>query len=294
MTPRNEVSAERLDEIGELAELVADEHFPSGRIDPVVIAESQGITYNYGNYWDCFDGLLEQKCGRFHIYCNLDRVGTPSAGRARFTLAHELGHYFIDEHRNALAAGLAPSHPSFAEYESSLLVEREADHFASNLLMPESRFRKASRSKAAGFASILHLADQFGTSITSTALRYVKLDLVPCALFKWHRDEVQWKWLSTEAFRARLKAPVSNLSQLPKDSATAQILRQSASSKERWVEVGSTVSSWFRNVSGGSFRNDILIEQAFSLGQFGALTLLFPEGGRFSTPLATPRGFDSP
>jgi Zn-dependent peptidase ImmA (M78 family) len=283
MTPRSELSAERLDEIGELAELVSEEHCPSNRVEPIAIAKNQGITYNYGNYSDCFDGLLEQRRGRFHIYCNLDRVGTPSAGRARFTLAHELGHYFIDEHRNALAAGLAPSHPSFAEYESTLLVEREADHFASNLLMPEGRFRKASRGKAAGFSSILHLAELFGTSITSTALRYVKLDLVPCALIKWSGNEVQWRWLSTEAFRARLNAPVSNLQQLPKDSATARILREGGSSNERWLEMGSTVSSWFRSVSGGSFKNDILIEQAFSLGRFGALTLLIPEAGQFST-----------
>ena len=282
MTAYKDISAERLGEIAELAELISTNYFPSGRVDPGEIVHEQDVTFNYGNYRDCFDGLLEQRKGRFHIYCNLDRVGQPNSGRARFTLAHELGHYFIDEHRNALAAGLAPSHPSFAEYESTLLVEREADHFASNLLLPEPRFRRASRGKAPGFSSILHLAEAFGTSITSTALRYVKLDLVPCALFKWHGTSVQWKWLSTEAFRARFKGAISGMHQLPKDSVTACLLRQRGPTNERWLESGSTVSSWFSGVAHSSEKNDILVEQAISLGRFGVLTLLFPERGHFT------------
>ena len=57
-------------------------------------------------------GMLEHRGGRpacwsggWHIYCNLDCVGQKDSPRARFTLAHELGHYYIDEHRNALVAG---------------------------------------------------------------------------------------------------------------------------------------------------------------------------------------------
>lgn len=276
-----DLSEDRLAEIGELAEIVSTNYFPTGRVEPAKILEAEGLTFCYGNYLDCFDGLLEQKAGRFHVFCNLDRVGHASSGRAQFTVAHELGHYFIDEHRNALSAGLVPSHPSFAEYESTLLVEREADHFASNLLMPERRFRKAAQGKAPGFASILHLAELFGTSLTSTALRYVKLDLMPCAIFKWEATRVQWKWLSTDAFRARLPSAITLATQLPRDSATAQVLRQDTPASGKWLEAGSTVSAWFRGVSVGSMRNDILIEQAISLGRFGVLTFLYPESGQF-------------
>src|SRR5439155_25692637 len=133
----NTLSNERCSEIAELAEIVSLEHCPKGRIDPESIARAVGLTISYGTYRDCFDGLLEHLSGRFHIYCNLDRIESPNSGRAHFTIAHELGHYFIDEHRNALAAGVVPSHPSFCEHESEFLVEKEADHFASNLLLPE-------------------------------------------------------------------------------------------------------------------------------------------------------------
>jgi len=130
------ISKDRKEEIAELAETVADEHCPTGRVDPVLIAKAKGITLSFGRYEDAFDGLLEHCCGRFHIYCNLDRVERAGSPRARFTLSHELGHFYIDEHRNALKAGRAPSHPSFCDYESKNPVEQEADHFASCLLMP--------------------------------------------------------------------------------------------------------------------------------------------------------------
>lgn len=278
----NTLPKERLSEISELAELVADEHCPRGRIDPESIARVVGLTLSYGQYQDYFDGLLEHLSGRFHIYCNLDRVEYPASGRAHFTIAHELGHYFIDEHRNALAAGVVPSHPSFCEHESEFLVEKEADHFASNLLMPERRFRDACKGKHVGLGSILALANLFATSVTSTALRYTQLDIVPCAVVKWAGNKLQWKWMSTDTFRARFGSTVQVATELPSDSPTARALRGETPSSQGYFEAGTTVSAWFRHIVDSSYRNDILIEQAISLGRFGVLTFLYPEGGRYS------------
>lgn len=278
----NSITKERLSELAELAEIVADDYCPNGRVEPDEIARAVGLTFNYGRYQDYFDGLLEHKSGRFHIYCNLDRVEKQDSGRAHFTMAHELGHYFIDEHRNALAAGVAPSHPSFSEYESELLVEAEADHFASNLLMPEQRFRSTCRAKRVGLASILELSKLFGTSVTSTALRYVKLDIVPCAVFKWTNATLQWHWMSTDTFRAKFGSVVRSGRELPPDSPTAKALRGEKPLDGSWIEAGTTVSAWFHRVSDSSHRNDILIEQAISLGRFGVLSFIFPETGRYS------------
>ena len=58
------------------------------------------------------------------------------------TFVHELGHFLIDEHRNALMLGLSPSHPSFTNFSSDNEVELEADFFASSLLIPKSRLLK--------------------------------------------------------------------------------------------------------------------------------------------------------
>src|ERR1700722_14580430 len=171
--------------ITDLAEAVADEFCPSGHVEPPLIIKGNEITAVFNDYGDSFDGMLEHLNGRFCIYCNLGRVEQAESPRARFTLAHELGHFYIDDHRNALASGRAPKHGSRCEYESDELVEKEADLFASHLLLPTKRFRKKASEGRVGLSAILQIADHFKTSVTSTAIRYVKADFVPCALVKW-------------------------------------------------------------------------------------------------------------
>lgn len=136
---------ERFTEIAELAEAVADAYHPAIRVEPEVIAKELGITFSYGHYTDAFDGMLEYQRGRFHIYCNLDRVQRPHSLRARFTLGHELGHYFIDEHRNALKRGHAAPDLFSRQYKCPNVVEREADYFSTNLLLPRTRSLKVAR-----------------------------------------------------------------------------------------------------------------------------------------------------
>ena len=94
------LTQERESEIDDFAEWLVDDRFAAGKqIEPIEIARSEGLDVISGHYEDKFDGLLEHDNGRFFIYCNLDRVESLNSTRARFTLAHELGHYYIDDHR---------------------------------------------------------------------------------------------------------------------------------------------------------------------------------------------------
>src|SRR5690554_2923887 len=104
------------------------DYFPEGVVDPATIADCSDVSYNYGNYRDYFDGVLEYEDGRFHIYLNTHGAFEPSIPRMRFTFAHELGHYFIDEHRNALKKGKS-LHTSFYKLQRKNIVELEADFF---------------------------------------------------------------------------------------------------------------------------------------------------------------------
>jgi Zn-dependent peptidase ImmA (M78 family) len=275
------ISPIREQEIAELAEAIADEYFPVSRVQPSEIITAKGITMSFGLYGDYFDGLLEHRNGRFHVFANLDRVESIDSPRARFTLAHELGHYFIDEHRNALAMGLAPSHPSICEYESELPVEREADHFASSLLMPSKRFRKLADKARPGLEGILTIAEEFGTSVTSTAIKYAKSDIVPSAVVKWNKDGYAWKWLSTETFRSRYRKTIESVDRLLQDSPTAKALAGESPVSTRFFSAGTTASAWFPFVNDHSDRNAILIEQAIPLGRFGVLTFIYPEARSF-------------
>lgn len=93
-------------------------------------------------------------------------------GFIRFTIAHELGHYFLQGHPDKLfpnGDGLHQSHSGFISHDP---LERQADCFASALLMPQSLFTKAVDRAGTGFAAIEKLANQCKTSITATAIRF--------------------------------------------------------------------------------------------------------------------------
>lgn len=269
-------SSSREKAITDLAEFIADEHFPTNKVVPEAIAKAVGITVSYGAYGDAFDGLLEHKEGRFHIFCNLDRVETRSSPRARFTLGHELGHYFLDEHRHALESGRTPAHPSFCDFESKNPVEVEADVFASALLMPKNRFLKSANKLVPGLPGILQLAGGFGTSVTSTAVRYATLNVRPSVAVKWMESGYSWKWISDDFYRAGYRKTIEDPAALLEGSATWQALRGNIPAEKQVVESGTTGSAWFPFVEGGGYRDVVLIEQAMRLGRFGVLTILYP------------------
>lgn len=274
---RDQISESRLNDIAELAEVVAEEHGESLRTEPQKIIGANRITVSFGGYGEAFDGMLEHRRGRFHIYANLNRLKTPDSGRARFTLAHELGHFYIDEHRRELQSGRAPSHPSRTDFQSKNPVEQEADHFASHLLMPTARFKKAANGLGVGLSAVLSLKDRFGTSITSTAIRYTKLDLAPCAIVKWNPDGYAWKWFSPSMYNAGYRATIKTLEAVLPDSATGRALVGEPGGLKQYFESGTSGSAWFPGIFPGSARDQIFIEQAVSLGEFGVLTLLYPE-----------------
>jgi hypothetical protein len=269
------------EEIAELAEFVAEDYCVAGRVEPSVIAKEKKITLSCSAYGDTFDGMLEHKSGRFHIYVNLDRVDRPDSCRARFTLGHELGHFFIDDHRNALAAGRVPKHPSRCEFESSNPVEVQADHFASNLLLPTTRFLAKTKRLSPGLAGIMRIADFFRTSITSTAIRYVSMGVRPSVVIKWNPDGFAWKWISEDAFQAGYRKTTENFSQLPAECPTRLALAGEPAPTTGYFERASTASTWFPFCRPGTYHDIILIEQSIRLGRFGTLTFLFPESDGF-------------
>lgn len=275
------LSSEREEEIALIADGVRDEFSAakegkSDKVDPESIARASGLTISFGRYGLAFDGMLEHRSGHFHIYCNIDRVEQRASSRARFTLAHELGHYYIDEHRNALASGGVPPHLSLCEFESKLDVEREADIFACDLLMPMPLFRERAEKEAKGLAGILNLAHRFGTSITSTAIRYVRSGVAPCAVIKWNNDGRAWQSLSAETYRQRFRRTISSVDDLPRGCPTAQALEGGVTGGAIF-KAGSTASFWFQGISSDPRRDIILIEEAMTLGRFGVLTLLYPD-----------------
>ena len=76
------------------------------------IIEDEEIGLFYDSFGDTFDGMTVFDKDRFFMHINTFRGNRPNTPRGRFTIAHELGHYFIDNHRIGLKKGLLSPHLS--------------------------------------------------------------------------------------------------------------------------------------------------------------------------------------
>lgn len=189
---RYDITEFRKNELSELAEFVADEYFQNTLVCPHRLSEIYGISTSFNNYGNSFDGLLEHKAGKFDIYLNSNKVKHIYEPRLRFTLAHELGHYIIDEHRNALRLGLSPSHPSFTNFSSDNEVELEADFFASSLLIPKSRLLKDVYRRKFSFDIIEEIATKYQTSITATLIKFASIGNHPIMIICSVDKKIKW------------------------------------------------------------------------------------------------------
>ncbi len=95
-----------------------------------------------------------------------------SQGRRRFTIAHELGHWYLHAEGGA--------DPTRYCRDADLLAERhmegEANAFAAALLTPEPILREQA---AATGLNLPLLARRFDVSLPALRLRLLKLDLLP-------------------------------------------------------------------------------------------------------------------
>ena len=177
--------AHTLQEIAELAEFIAEDNTIRGTVSLDKIARKEDIAIHYGNFDTYFTGMLQHDNGEFDIFLNLDKLKNKKYSRTRFTLAHELGHYYIDDHRNLLKAGYSLSYDKDHTFFSNIEVEQQANHFATNLIMPPSRFLKDMNSLDIGMKAVKLLADKYKTSVYATVVQYRNFLNYPSFLMFW-------------------------------------------------------------------------------------------------------------
>lgn len=163
------------------------------------IAEDEGLEVIYDDYEkDTFDGMTwyDVEKEKFFIHINTARGNTQDNTKGRFTLAHELGHYYIDDHRRALESGLMQPHihryEPFGKNEE-WIIEREADDFAASLLMPEEQFRNDLQNSPFSGQLIQTLAKNYHVSFSSCALRYLSMELIPVMLIFAKEGIIKWQ-----------------------------------------------------------------------------------------------------
>lgn len=241
-------------------------------VNPFAVADRKDIAYQEkSSLQPGISGCLMKVGDAFGI---LYSSRFASEGFKRFTVAHELGHYFLPGHTEALFGKGQQCHYSESGFISDNKYEREADSFAAVLLMPKLLFKTACGGSGQGLDAIQTLADLCVTSLTATAIRFAKLCDEPVAVVCSMGDRIQFAFMSKPLQDMRGLTWIRKNSGLPSGTATARFNRDEDNVKlGKRISSTSTVDTWFD----GNCTAEIN-EEVVGLGDYGkTLTVLWAD-----------------
>lgn len=144
---------------------------PAEVIDLVALANKAGIKIKTDNYNNEFLGMLVLKGRQFTIHLQFglgDKLNSP---QVRYTLAHELGHFFIFRHKARIYRGEGIREEGYILVGDEL-AEKEAEYFASCLLMPEEHIAPIFHAEPFSHRLLWDCAGRFKVSVVAIAGRY--------------------------------------------------------------------------------------------------------------------------
>ncbi len=248
-----------------------DEGIAKLAVDPFAIAAGRDIeVLAKPSTADGVSGMLLRHGDTFGI-CYATHI--PSEGFQRFSIAHELGHYFLEGHIDHILPqnGVHESHAGFV---SSDPYEMEADQFAAGLLMPSGPFKKELGRRKPGFDTVEHLAGRCKTSLTATAIRFAELSDDAVAVIISTGQVIDYCILSERMKSLRDLSWLRKGSPVPRNTETARLNAnpRRVANAER-AEADIDVMDWL-----GGRRSAPVIEEAVGLGRYGkTLTILSSE-----------------
>jgi hypothetical protein len=236
-------------------------------VDPFALAASRDIAVEgKPETREGVSGMLLRHGNNFGI---LYATHIPSEGFQRFSVSHELGHYFLEGHIDQLLQ--TGVHVSRAGFVTADPYELEADHFAAGLLMPEMPFRKEMEKHEPSLSAVEALATRCTTSRTATAIRYAELTRVAVAVIVSTGGVIDYCFMSDAMKMLPKLAWLRKGTKLPASSATARL----AESPDR-VRAGASVidEADVRDWLGGT-TSAAVSEESVGLGRYGkVLTVL--------------------
>jgi hypothetical protein len=240
-------------------------------IDPFVIAQAAEIEVREKvSDEPGVAGFLMRRGNSFGI---MYATHIKSEGFIRFTVAHELGHYHLPGHPEALFPNGEGEHRSRSGFISADQYERQADYFASALLMPERLFVAAMPAAGAGFRAIQQLSVRCKTSLPATAIRFAHFTDDPVAVIVSSRDKIDYCFASPALknvqgvgfIKGELVPPRSETGKFNKDPKNVALGLERAGY--------TSLDDWFDGAPQIEMKEDVV-----GLGTYGkTLTVLFRE-----------------
>ncbi len=160
------------------------------------------------------------------------------AGRKRFTLAHELGHFELHHNINTHLEDNSLT----LDYFKHGGQEYEANQFASELLMPSNSFINFIHGKQFSPDLLREIADFFQTSITSATYRYLDLGQHPIFLF-YSRDKKLIYWKNSSNYFIKVK-DITKLG-VPSDSVAMEFYSDGTIYRKEESKQNIVKSTWF-------------------------------------------------
>ncbi|NKE43640.1 ImmA/IrrE family metallo-endopeptidase [Roseomonas frigidaquae] len=131
-------------------------------VDLDAMADDLGLEVRYvDNLSDDVSGKIERTRGGYRVTVNASHPRR----RQRFTLAHEIAHFIM--HRDLIGDGIVDN----AMYRSAGLsdeIERQANRYAADILMPAAAVRRLYRQNVKSFAA---MANAFDVSAEAAQVR---------------------------------------------------------------------------------------------------------------------------
>lgn len=168
------LSPEKATEIKNIIEEIFEKynHEESSSFDFLIkIIQGEGIDLVQSDLGDS-SGILKRVNGKWKITVN--QFDSPS--RKLFTIAHELGHYFL--HKDRSDTFVDGGYATFArdENEKYEYDEIEANEFAGQLLMPEKKITETIGERNVNEEILRELAQLFDVSVMAIGVRLKNLD----------------------------------------------------------------------------------------------------------------------
>lgn len=174
--------------------------------------------------------------------------------RRRFSIAHELGHFVLN-HGQSLE--IVCSEQNMLDWHQGSGQESQANTFAGELLLPRILFEKRCDVREVNLSVIRGLTEEFQTSLTATAIRFIRFCPEICAVIFSQESKIKWFYKSKDWW------PFISLGQKLDNRTLAFDFFQGKELPDEPVEVPS--DAWVNNARG----LDEIVEHSFGSQRLG-------------------------